>query len=102
MIFDGQRIYQSPSDRSLVMNLTSEEDGGRSFVATYTCQASNGLTVDNRQAKLRPPLPSIERVDNVTLGYTGSVVEIVPFGVSFGEALARGYLVQMLDVFVRF
>lgn len=52
---DGQRVYVSATDRSLVLNVTNEEDSGRSFIATYTCRASNGLTTDHRHARLRPP-----------------------------------------------
>jgi hypothetical protein len=54
VIDDGRRVYTSLVDRSLVLNATDDEDGGRSFVGTYTCQATNGLTTDSRRARLRP------------------------------------------------
>ena len=39
----------------MVINTTSEDDGGRSFIATYTCVADNGIHTVNATARLRPP-----------------------------------------------
>jgi len=56
IVSDGLHVYENRVDRSLVLNLTNEEDGGRSFIATYTCRATNGFSLDSRTARLRPPL----------------------------------------------
>lgn len=53
IVYDLQRIYLL-RNHSLVLNLTNEEDGGNSFIAQYTCLATNGLDKDSRSAKLRP------------------------------------------------
>ena len=50
---EKNRIYID-EDNSLVLNLTNEEDSGRSFIATYTCVATNGVTWVNSSARLRP------------------------------------------------
>ena len=54
ILYEDRRIYVMP-DHTLVINTTSEEDGGKSFVASYTCSVSNGIHVVNATAKLRPP-----------------------------------------------
>lgn len=53
IIDEKNRIYID-AEYSLVLNLTNEEDDGRSFIASYTCVASNGITSANASARLRP------------------------------------------------
>lgn len=47
------RIYVT-DNHSLVINTTNEEDGGRSFVSSYTCVVSNSVHDVRARAKLRP------------------------------------------------
>lgn len=66
IVYDLQRIYLL-ANHSLVLNLTNEEDGGNSFVAQYTCHATNGLDEDSQSAKLRPAFVLPIRRDESTV-----------------------------------
>lgn len=77
IIYDDQRIYLLPN-HSLVLNLTNEEDGGNSFVARYTCIASNGMNNDSKGANLRPTkvLQYTRKSGDIT-AFPGNVVDCV-------------------------
>ena len=66
IVYDLQRIYLL-ANHSLVLNLTNEEDSGNSFVAQYTCHATNGLDEDSQSAKLRPAFVLPIRRDESTV-----------------------------------
>ena len=53
IVFEYPRIYKN-MEHSLVINTTSEEDGGHSFLATYSCVARNGLRKLVAEARLKP------------------------------------------------
>ena len=61
VVTDGRRLFISAVDRSLVVNVTDDdEDNGLALVGRYSCRATNGLTADSREVRLRPPLaPSL-------------------------------------------
>ncbi len=65
--YEYPRIYVN-AKHSLVINTTAEEDGGRSFMATYSCVVRNGVDQILAEARLRPAME---------VGLTGEVAKVL-------------------------
>ena len=71
-VFEKDRIYVN-DENSLIINATSEIDGGNSFVTIYTCVATNGVKTISANATLKPEKHLIEKAPILTTkaSYTG-------------------------------
>lgn len=84
--FEKERIYLD-ADSTLVLNMSAEEDGGRSFQSKYTCFANSGVSTDKASAYLRPSLddPTIAASHDMPLS-TATGDKLLLIGVTSGLA----------------